>query len=360
MRGRIEQFTNRFSADTISQLRRASCVLGLFVASLLFRTVLFSHNRDCPSYPATPVNEVVSDDPNQLSILLYNAQLRPRMLFANGQSDRTQKMLPLLKGYDAVVLFEVFDDQALRDIKVLHSYESVSKSVGQNEGFYQDSGIVVFSQWPILSTRSKQRTFVGDCEGNSCFNYRGVSATTLQKSEGPTYHIITAQMQAGDSRKAKAIRAKQYEQIREFVDDLVIPNDEPILFAASLPISPQLNATEFAQMQAIIGIEVVSVNATDDSNLQAGTQFNLESMQNKFVDSNSPHMPDALFVLSQNDSSQNDSMQPLIQPVSAQIRPMRSPPQQGWKSAPWFYWQCSQQHLSDHHAVEGLFQYLSR
>ncbi|MEL7329476.1 MAG: hypothetical protein AAGJ69_06495 [Cyanobacteria bacterium J06559_1] len=325
-------------------LKRALAILGLFSLSFVLVTVSVSRVKNCSNYPKTSANARVSDDPNQLSVLLYNTQLRPRMLFASGQSDRTSKMVPLLAGYDIVVLSEVFDDQALRELKALHSYRSESLALGQNEGLSQDSGLVIFSQWPIVPEAQKRRLFEGNCEGRSCFNHQGVLAMALKKSdEGPTYHIITAQMQAGDSQKAVTIRAKQYQQIKQFINDINIPPNEPAIFAASLPISPQTHATEFAQMQTTIGLKIIDLEGAESS----ADPFSVNPTQNTVSSTLSPHMPDALFILAQDAS---------VQSASAKVQPMRVSPQQGWKSAAWFYWQCPQQNLSDHPAIAGRLQ----
>ncbi|MEN8443712.1 MAG: hypothetical protein ABG776_01745 [Cyanobacteria bacterium J06555_13] len=325
-------------------LKRALGILGLFSLSFALVTVPLSRGKNCSNYPKTSANAEVSADPNQLSVLLYNTQLRPRMLFVSGQSDRTQKMIPLLAGYDVVVLSEVFDDQALRELKALHTYNSVSLALGQNQGLSQDSGLVIFSQWPIVTEAQQRMLFEGECEGRSCFNHQGVLAIALKKSdEGPTYHIITAQMQAGDSQRAVAIRAKQYQQVKQFIADINIPPSEPAIFAASLPISPQTHAAEFAQMQTTLGLKIINVEAAKND----ATPFSVNPTQNTLSSTPSPYLPDTLFTLAQDTS---------VQSASAQVQPMRVSPQQGWKSASWFYWQCPQQNLSDHPAIAGRLQ----
>lgn len=346
----------KLSPKTVLQLRRAFYVLGLFTVGLALTAAGLSRSQSCTSHAGTPeksslLNSSVYDDPNQLSVLLYNTQLRPRMLFSSGQSDRTKKIIPLLANYDIVILSEVFDDQALRELKSLHTYKSVSDPLGQNEGLYQDSGLVIFSQSDI--TAQRQIVFEGDCEGTSCFNYQGAIAIQLTKSEllkqnpqAPTYHLITAQMQAGDSPKAAEIRADQYQQIRQLIDNLTIPSDEPIIFAASLPISPQTHPAEFTQMQEAIGLTIINSNHPQT--------YSPSSTQNQPAIPQPSQPADALFIVTQGVDAAVPT-ESRIQSVGSQVRPMQTSPQQGWKSASWFYWQCRQQNLSDHYATEGLF-----
>ena len=314
--------------------------LGLSAIAFTLLTSSLARFRSGPTYPSTLTNtKTLSDNPYQLSVLLYNTQLRPRLLFATNQSDRMQKLFPLTQGYDVLVLTETFDDYALNEFKAKYPATHTSSPFGQNEGLSQDSGLAILSQWPITSQH--QKVFDADCTGRSCFNYRGVIAVGIQKGQGPTYHFITAQLQDGDSAKAQSIRQAQYQQIRQFIDVIEIPKNESVIFAASLPIAPQTHAEEYERMIETIGLIPLSMTGEK--------RYSLDATDNNLTKVDNPQTPDSLFTLAQS------TQQP--QSTTLQIRPMRTSVDQGWRSSPLLYWQRPQQNLSDHHAVEGQFTY---
>ena len=330
-------------AVTRRQMGLSAGALGLAVVSFMLVASSIARIRGCPAYSATEPKstEVSNDNPNHLSLLLYNAQLRPRLLFATGQSDRVQQLFPLTEGYDILVVAEAFDDHALNKLKSLYPTGHFSAPLGQNEGLSQDSGLSILSQWPIVLKSQYQKKFDGNCTGSSCFNYQGIITVGIQKDQGPVYHVITAQLQAGNSSKAQSIRQDQYEQVREFIDVMEIPENEPAIFAVSLPISPQTHAAEYEEMIETIGLIPLSVTGK--------RQYSLNSTENNLTKSDILQTPDALFTLAQS------AEQP--QSTTLRIRPMRTSVEQGWRSSPLLYWQCPQQNLSDHHAVEGQFNY---
>ena len=242
-------------AVTRRQMGLSAGALGLAVVSFMLVASSIARIRGCPAYSATEPKstEVSNDNPNHLSLLLYNAQLRPRLLFATGQSDRVQQLFPLTEGYDILVVAEAFDDHALNKLKSLYPTGHFSAPLGQNEGLSQDSGLSILSQWPIVLKSQYQKKFDGNCTGSSCFNYQGIITVGIQKDQGPVNHVITAQLQAGNSSIAQSIRQDQYEQVREFIDVMEIPENEPAIFAVSLPISPQTHAAEYEEMIEPIG-----------------------------------------------------------------------------------------------------------
>ncbi|MGR3274034.1 sphingomyelin phosphodiesterase [Acaryochloris marina NIES-2412] len=338
----------RFS--THPQVWRSLSMLSLATFSFVLLTQGLTHLRGCPpTQPATDLYSDISrnssDKANQLSLLAYNLQLRPRLLFASAQSIRAQALAPLLKGYDALVFAEAFDDYALDDLKAAlqadypcpEGQSCVSSPMGQNQGFSQDSGLVIVSKWPIEPGSQHQKLFEGACLGKSCFNRRGVMMVGINK-RGQRYHLLTAQLQAGANAQAQKIRREQIRQIKQFLEVIQIPAQEPIIFAASLPIAPETQPQEYQQMLAELGLTQV----------QQPDKPSVDPTHNSLVQAESSSAPDVLLTFAQNRQPQTAALA---------IRPLRTALEQGWRSAPWMYWQCPQQNLSDHHAIEGQFDF---
>ncbi|MFK8182052.1 MAG: hypothetical protein AB8B99_01670 [Phormidesmis sp.] len=304
-------------------------------------TQVLANRSQGTSQPATvPKTSKVDPNPKKLSLLLYNLQLRPRLLFSSAQSDRAQKLPTLLQGYDALIFSEAFDDYALTQLAqaLAPHYPYQSSPLGENKGLSQDSGLVIFSRWEIIG-QSHQPFNNQDCTGPSCFNKRGAMLISINKN-GQPYHLLTAQLQSGDGRKEEAIRDRQIDKINDLLLALNITKKEPIILAASLP--PSLTLQRLQDKHRLGALSLNPITQIDNS-----FPHSVDPNQNTLSQSDVPHTPDVLFTLAQH-----------RQPTTAtwQVHPMRTAPQQAWNTR-LFYWQAPQQNLSDHHAITSQFEY---
>ena len=330
---------------TARSIRRSFAAMGLtLLVAIAITQTLASTQQYQPQNATEPNAQAVDPNPKILSVLLYNLQLRPRLLFATAQSDRVQKVAPLLQGYDVIVLAEAFDDYALTQLSQLLAphYPHQSSPLGENKGLSQDSGLVIFSRWEITG-QSQQMFDTQDCAGISCFNDRGAILVSIDKN-GQPYHLLTTQLQSGHGRKEKGIRDRQIQQLSLLSSALKLPKEDPVILAASLPISSTLQDLEYQQLK-----ESLNLYSTERSTEQLANQFehSVDSSQNTLTRSSVAHTPDAFFTLAQH-----------RQPSSAtwQVQPIQTSAQQAWNK-PFFYWQRPQQNLSDHHAIVGSFEY---
>lgn len=340
-------------STTRQQLRRSLGVLGLAILTFALVTGTITQRKVCPVQLATPPNKTtpidsatrISSDENSkdhsLSLLAYNLQLRPRLLFASSQSERVQHLVPLLQGYDAIVLSEAFDDYALTELltQLKTTYPHISSPLGQNKGLDQDSGLVIASRWPIEIGAQHQKIFEGPCQGTSCFNDQGILIIGINKA-GTRYHLLTAQMQSGTNQRAKNIRAGQIQQIQQFIEVINIPEEEPIIFGASFPIALLTSPEEYEHL-------ITTLSITQPERI-GPLKHSLDPTQNTLAKPGPSQTPDALFTFTQHQHPQTATLQ---------IRPLRTSPEQAWKPLSWLYWQCPHQDISDHYAIEGTFHY---
>lgn len=153
--------------------------------------------------------------------------------------------------------------------------------------------------------------------------------------------MLTAQFQGGSSQRAQDIRLEQIQQIHTFILKRGLLSGPPVIFAVSLPIATQPQLNEFKQ-QLVKELDLT---------LFQSSEFSVNPTQNSLVQSGVPRTPDILFTF-------NSQQQP--QTTRIDVKALRVKQKEGWKAAPWMYWQCPQQNLSDHHAVEGEFDYGDR
>ncbi len=333
------------------QLTLSLGTLGAFALIFLLTTGGITWFRTCPPAPTAPSNPrfTADDNPDTLTLLVYNLHLLPRLLFANSQSIRAERLVPLLRDYDALILSEGFDDTAARQILVESlrnsGYEEITEVVGSNRGLDQDTGLIIASRWPIIGD-PKIKFFKGPCRGHSCFNDRGVLLVQIEKN-GTSYYLITAQLQSGKAKPDRDIRNAQIEQIREFIQaqnkQHNIPQNTRVIFGGSLPIDPVIQKEEYQHLLAELQLELPSKIGLE--------KFTVNPEKNRLAQAGKEQLLDHAFYFT-------NYAQPRREPTQTQIRPLRTTPNQGgWKSVNWFYWQCPQHDLSDHYAVEGKFVY---
>lgn len=164
-----------------------------------------------------------------LDILTYNTYLRP--FVPEGQDRRAPLMARELRGYDVLLLQEVFSDwhrKLLLD-DLAADYPHRTRVVGRDRGFRQDGGIVILSKWPI--ERETQRGFGALCAASDCLADKGVLYARIRK-QALTFHVFATHLQSGTDQSA--MRSRQIAVVRDLIDELALPTDEPVLIGGDL------------------------------------------------------------------------------------------------------------------------------
>lgn len=172
---------------------------------------------------AEPVGELTLD------VLTYNVFLLP--VLPQSQGVRASLMADELKGFDLVLLQEAHSDRhrdmVLRGLADDYPYRS--RVLGRDRWLKQDGGVIILSRWPIEAER--ELLFGPLCEGRDCWADKGVLYARISK-EGRRFHVVAIHLQSGAD--ALSTRERQMAAIRGLIDELALPEDEPVLIGGDL------------------------------------------------------------------------------------------------------------------------------
>lgn len=205
-----------------------------------------------------------------LKVLTYNVFLMSKSLYPNwGQDHRAKTIVTadFFRGNDVVVLQEAFDNDASEVMKAdaAMQYPHQTPVVGRSRdgwdatgGTYrdlsaEDGGVTVLSRWPIV--RKEQVLFDNGCGADRTAN-KGFAYVVLDVN-GARVHVVGTHTQSTDTRcragEAAADRAKQFRQIRDFLDAKKIPASEQVMVAGDLNVDS--HSAEYASMLDNAGLE---------------------------------------------------------------------------------------------------------
>ena len=172
-----------------------------------------------------------ADQPHTFDVLTYNTALGPLPL-----EDRDERALLIakeLRGHDVVLLqgVESAFHRKLLITALEDEYPFRSSVLGQARLLKQDGGVVIVSRWPIELQR--QRLFEDRCNGADCLADRGVLYVRIRR-DGQPVHLFATRLQAGAEHGQT--RADQLRLLKDMIDELKIPADEPVLIGGTLNI----------------------------------------------------------------------------------------------------------------------------
>ena len=216
------------------------CVLLLLLLSACVSAII-----------ALPVVGERSDAAGQFSLLAYNIYMRPQAFFRDGQQARMRYLPERLKGYDVLVLSEVFDVK-MREallIGLLPEYPYVTEPLGADLIITQHGGVLIASRWPI---EEEQHLLFGKlCSGSDCAAQKGAIYARVNKN-GRRYNIFGSHLQAWPEPVAAQVRKGQLELLKQFVDDRKLPPSEVVLIAGDLNVDMINFPGEYARMLSIL------------------------------------------------------------------------------------------------------------
>jgi sphingomyelin phosphodiesterase len=272
--------------------------------------------------------------PTMLNVLAYNIYMRPIFLFKNGQLIRARLLHRILHGYDAIIFSEAFDDDArsilLKGLQ--NSYPYATSILGSDRGMEQDGGVIIVSKYPIEA--EDQRLFGSLCKGDDCLADKGVLYARIKK-QGYRYHLFASHTQADPSPEDAAIRRRQFNIIKTFIDSKQIPANEAVIIGGDLNVDKIRYFPEFQRMVCIFNAEHPQ---------EAGYQYTFDPQTNQLAEQGTPSEYLDYILYSKVHR----------QPIKAfnEVRIFRSGEE--WKEFPW---EKALWDLSDHYAVYGHFEF---
>lgn len=278
--------------------------------------------------------EVMPSDSKTLNVLAYNIYMRPEIIFANGQAIRANLIPGRVHGYDVIVFSEAFDNSSrstlLNGLKAEYPYKT--NVVGSDSGIDQDGGVILVSKWPI--EKQAQRVFGSECSGSDCMSDKGVIYARLNK-QGRIYHVFGSHTQAWSTAQGAAVRRNQFQVIFDFIYDMDISPNEPVIITGDLNVDMVNYWDEYSDM-------LFTLDASHPD--QIGYAYSADPVSNVLADKSNPREYLDYVLYSNNHLRPYDSYN--------EVRMIRS--SEEWKE---FFWEPAMWDLSDHYAVYGRLSY---
>ncbi|MEW7863991.1 sphingomyelin phosphodiesterase [Aeromonas diversa] len=186
-----------------------------------------------------------SPDEGRLSVATYNIWALP--VIAKSIGERLTLLPSHLKGYDALLLQEVFDGRRDTFLQALAKEYPYQTKVLDKPGInIHDGGVVIVSRYPIV----REAQFVyPDCTGTDCFADKGVVYAEVIKG-GKAWHLFATHTAAFDTDAARATRQTQFRQIRDFAARLAIPKGDTVLYGGDFNVNKRKFPDDYAGMLA--------------------------------------------------------------------------------------------------------------
>ncbi|MEU1280045.1 sphingomyelin phosphodiesterase [Streptomyces sp. NPDC005805] len=189
-----------------------------------------------------------------LSVLTTNTMLLPSFVSDSWAQNKRGELIgdaPYLKGHDVVVFQELFDNSGSANVTfraMLNGYPHQTPVIGRSKsgwdrtsGDYkafapEDGGVAIASKWPI--THRAQHIYDRAC-GSDALSEKGFAYARLSVGGSPV-HVFGTHLQADDGGcdlgEARSIRASQLLELRNYVNSLNLPLNQPVIYAGDFNI----------------------------------------------------------------------------------------------------------------------------
>ncbi|MDE1231618.1 sphingomyelin phosphodiesterase [Vibrio aestuarianus] len=213
-------------------------------AELAFKSARTARYDDI-HYTITPTKiEAKPDaDANAFKVMTYNVWALP--VVASHISDRFSVIPEYVKGYDALMLQEVFAsgrDAFLRDLAKEYPYQT--KMLNKPGVNIYDGGVTIVSRYPIVN--QGQYAFP-DCSGTDCFADKGINYAEIIKN-GKAYHLFATHTAAFDTDTARHYRQRQFKQMRSFAQSLAILPSDTVIYGGDFNVNKRKFADDYQSM----------------------------------------------------------------------------------------------------------------
>lgn len=211
----------------------------------------------------------------EFNIVQYNTFARSYLLSHDGQKERLERIPEALAklnngSVDVITLCEVFFQvgeeicsnmlRKFEDYGFKHHTRVLEGNKVEVGGVMklEVGGIMLVSKWP-LRPADGQMCIYEACNGNDCLAAKGVVYAAVDKAENgltKTFHVFATHMQAWNNPEAVETRRKQASQMKEFVTQMNIPSNEPVIFAGDFNGDLVHYAEEFEGLGQILDAEL--------------------------------------------------------------------------------------------------------
>lgn len=263
-----------------------------------------------------------------LKVLSWNIYMLPNLAKKTGQEKRASAIVDVLlnSDYDVIVFQEVFHKKAyqilLDSLKTTYPYNSGEPA---NKGFtLTSSGIWILSKHPLAL---KEHISFTKCEGTDCFANKGATLVEVTKG-GQNFQFIGTHLQADTGRSKDLVRQSQLIEIKLLMNRYK-NNNTPQFIVGDFNI-PQADATNYSLMQTTLQAE--------DGPLSGNMVYSWDAKINELT-------------------KDKYTWQGLLDYILVAPNSFTFTNETRMITRKMMRWSCTEQDLSDHFAVEAVFEY---
>jgi endonuclease/exonuclease/phosphatase family metal-dependent hydrolase len=227
-------------------------------STIAFKAEAARANGDDYYYVIHPTQETAQRSTNNnLNVMAYNVWALLPGIVSTDVSERLNLIVDKVKGYDAIVFSELFDnDRRETFLHALSTEYPYQTSVVDESGSLEDGGVLIISRWPIET--ESQITF-NSCDAEDCLSSKGVIYAQINKNGNP-YHLFGTHTQAWNDPVNQSTRLSQFHQMRNFIDSRNISTDAPVIIAGDLNVDSLNYQQEYNTMLSVLNAAEVPRN----------------------------------------------------------------------------------------------------
>ncbi len=251
------------------------------------------NDGDTLGFIINPTIEAVKTDANSISVMSYNlfflpyealsklgalgqkilelflpdsiieqTHIRDLKKLTTGQLQRAQRIPEHIAHLADVYAFqEGFDADARRELVngmkrlgVPYSTSVLGRNIVASGGRFTNGGVFFMSRYPIVSV---EKVFYQDLGLPSTDSDekadKGFVYVVIEK-QGRLTHIINTHTQSRNNKLGREIRAKQFAEIRKFIDKKKIPADQLVLITGDMNVTGERFPVEYQSMIGTLNV----------------------------------------------------------------------------------------------------------
>ncbi len=212
-------------------------------------------------------------NPNVLNVMAYNVQMLPFGVVGLPQAADRADLLPAqFSPYQDVVIFEEAFDPLPRLLNMVPAMEAAG--FVHNSGILNDylpfnGGVIIFSKWPIDHTNQYDFQLCGP-NAQDCLANKGIMYARILKL-GKPYNVFGTHFDAGSDSMDLAAKNLQYTEMRNFIADQGISEEEPVIWGGDLNTDAANDHNLYSNLRDSIDIIVPDYSGFPESNMSGDT-----------------------------------------------------------------------------------------
>lgn len=250
---------------------------------------------------------------------------------------------------------------SLRKILQRQGFSYVTKILGETERknmvSFVDGGVMIASKWPIITTSDYIFDFT-DASTADFFSEKGVVYLQVRKTVNcvsKDYHVFGTHLQAEDGDTRDHIRKMQAEEMKDFADRFRIPPEDAVVYAGDFNVDLRANTQNLGEILEKLNAELANGHEDFECTYCQETPTNPNTPHsgiNAFLDYVMYSKDHAIPQISSLDVVEVKADEPFSVCSSAPMQPLHQ-----YHHGMLCKEAMEIQHLSDHHAVVGRFQF---